>query len=328
MELGDESARATADQPNHGTPSLRTPAAGAVSDGVARVAFAAGAPIGDAISAPATADASLDPLGQRRDDADASDRLVGISLINYVVKLMPTGLEPKPKAKSPEGVRAIVSLELSDGRLVYDPNHPLADDNGFVRAPDMDLTDQMTSLIIAQRAYPANVTVFERARDAYLRALEERHGVRSVAFGAWVRSASLHEARTIFQAVLERTDDQRMRGRHAGDARERRPFGMQISSEQQKVADGGVRLSLASTVIRSFGQSKVSFTLGGSMSIRVGSGERTNSTSGWSGIQPNGGGVSRNGRGASGWRVRRVAVESPAMFARRRREDYLGACAS
>ena len=59
-----------------------------------------------------------------------------------------------------------------NGRLVYDPNHPLADDNGFVRAPDMDLTDQMTSLIIAQRAYQANVTVFERARDAYLRALE------------------------------------------------------------------------------------------------------------------------------------------------------------
>jgi flagellar basal-body rod protein FlgC len=58
------------------------------------------------------------------------------------------------------------------GRLLYDPNNPLADANGFVRAPDMDLTDQMTSLVIAQRAYQANVTVFERARDAYLRALE------------------------------------------------------------------------------------------------------------------------------------------------------------
>ena len=33
--------------------------------------------------------------------------MVGISLINYVVKLLPTGLEPKPKEKSPEGVRAM-----------------------------------------------------------------------------------------------------------------------------------------------------------------------------------------------------------------------------
>ena len=59
-----------------------------------------------------------------------------------------------------------------EGRLVYDPNHPLADEQGMVRMPDMDMSEQMTNLIIAQRAYQANVTVFERARDAYLRGLE------------------------------------------------------------------------------------------------------------------------------------------------------------
>jgi flagellar basal-body rod protein FlgC len=60
----------------------------------------------------------------------------------------------------------------AEGRLVYDPAHPLADENGMVRHPDMNLSDQMTNLIIAQRAYQANVTVFERARDSYLRGLE------------------------------------------------------------------------------------------------------------------------------------------------------------
>ncbi|QGG94641.1 flagellar basal body rod protein FlgC [Actinomarinicola tropica] len=60
----------------------------------------------------------------------------------------------------------------AEGRLVYDPAHPLADEQGMVRHPDMNLSDQMTNLIIAQRAYQANVTVFERARDAYLRGLE------------------------------------------------------------------------------------------------------------------------------------------------------------
>ncbi|MFP3906757.1 MAG: flagellar basal body rod protein FlgC [Acidimicrobiales bacterium] len=59
-----------------------------------------------------------------------------------------------------------------EGRLSYDPDHPLADEEGMVRMPDMDLSDQMTDLIMAQRAYQANVTVFERARDAYLRGLE------------------------------------------------------------------------------------------------------------------------------------------------------------
>ena len=33
--------------------------------------------------------------------------MVGVSLINYVVKMLPTGLEPKPKAQSPEGIRAL-----------------------------------------------------------------------------------------------------------------------------------------------------------------------------------------------------------------------------
>jgi flagellar basal-body rod protein FlgC len=78
-------------------------------------------------------------------------------------------------ARAAQGGGVVVEgVQFGDpqGRLVYDPNNPIADANGLVRAPDMDLTDQMTSLVIAQRAYQANVTVFERARDAYLRALE------------------------------------------------------------------------------------------------------------------------------------------------------------
>ncbi|MEM9200525.1 MAG: flagellar basal body rod protein FlgC [Actinomycetota bacterium] len=65
-----------------------------------------------------------------------------------------------------------IRLGDEEGRLIYDPEHPLADDEGMVRAPDMDLETQMTHLIVAQRSYQANVTVFERARDSYQRALE------------------------------------------------------------------------------------------------------------------------------------------------------------
>ncbi len=55
--------------------------------------------------------------------------------------------------------------------VVYDPQHPLADEEGLVRYPSVDMADQMTSLIIAQRAYEANAKTFETARDAYRRAL-------------------------------------------------------------------------------------------------------------------------------------------------------------
>ena len=63
--------------------------------------------------------------------------LVGVGLINYVVKLMPTGLEPRPKEKSAEGVRALF-YAIEKNNLVYaqkvlgmnfDPN--LHHDNGY-----------------------------------------------------------------------------------------------------------------------------------------------------------------------------------------------------
>ncbi len=57
------------------------------------------------------------------------------------------------------------------GRLVYEPDHPLADEQGMVRYPDIDLGDQMTQLLIAQRSYQANIAVVERARSAYEQAL-------------------------------------------------------------------------------------------------------------------------------------------------------------
>jgi flagellar basal-body rod protein FlgC len=67
------------------------------------------------------------------------------------------------------GGAAVVGADFGDpnGRVSYDPNHPLADENGFVRRPDLDLTDQMVYLQLAQRGYQANVQTFERARDAY-----------------------------------------------------------------------------------------------------------------------------------------------------------------
>ena len=72
-----------------------------------------------------------------------------------------------------DGARvSAIRLGDAEGRLRYEPDHPLADENGYVRTPDMDLETQMTSLIVAQRSSQANVTVFERARDAYQRALE------------------------------------------------------------------------------------------------------------------------------------------------------------
>lgn len=63
--------------------------------------------------------------------------MVGMSLVNYVVKVLPTGLEPKPREKSPEGVRALL-YAVDKNNVVYgqrvlamnfDPN--LHHENGY-----------------------------------------------------------------------------------------------------------------------------------------------------------------------------------------------------
>ena len=58
------------------------------------------------------------------------------------------------------------------GRVVYEPDHPLANEDGMVRYPDIDMGDQMVSLMMAQRGYQANLAVVERASSAYQAALQ------------------------------------------------------------------------------------------------------------------------------------------------------------
>jgi len=60
----------------------------------------------------------------------------------------------------------------AEGRLVYEPDNALADADGYVRYPDIDMGDQMTQLIMAQRSYQANLSTIDRATDAYRAALQ------------------------------------------------------------------------------------------------------------------------------------------------------------
>ena len=65
-----------------------------------------------------------------------------------------------------------IELGSAEGRLVYEPNHPLADAEGYVRYPDIDMSSQMTQLIMAQRGYQANAAVVDRAKESYQAALQ------------------------------------------------------------------------------------------------------------------------------------------------------------
>jgi flagellar basal-body rod protein FlgC len=57
------------------------------------------------------------------------------------------------------------------GRVEYQPDNPLADANGNVRAPDIDMATQMTQLVMAQRGFQASVQVTKDAQETYQSAL-------------------------------------------------------------------------------------------------------------------------------------------------------------
>lgn len=57
-------------------------------------------------------------------------------------------------------------------KLVFDPSHPDADENGYVEMPNVDPLREMVDLISATRSYEANVTVFNANKAMLTKALE------------------------------------------------------------------------------------------------------------------------------------------------------------
>lgn len=78
------------------------------------------------------------------------------------------------KASSGEGgVRAVsVQEDNSESKMVYDPTHPDADENGYVEMPNIDLVKETADAMAASQAYQANITAFNTAKLMAEKALQ------------------------------------------------------------------------------------------------------------------------------------------------------------
>ena len=54
----------------------------------------------------------------------------------------------------------------------YEPNHPDANEDGYVAYPNINLMEEMTNMIQATRAYEANVSAMTATKDMAAKALE------------------------------------------------------------------------------------------------------------------------------------------------------------
>lgn len=78
-----------------------------------------------------------------------------------------------PQEQAGTGVRVVDIVEDdSPNRLVYDPHHPDADEEGYVHYPNVNIVTEMVDLITASRAYEANVTSLKAAKNMMMKAID------------------------------------------------------------------------------------------------------------------------------------------------------------
>ncbi|OQX84932.1 MAG: flagellar basal body rod protein FlgC [Candidatus Latescibacteria bacterium 4484_7] len=83
---------------------------------------------------------------------------------------IPLRLGRHSASEIPEG--SVKTDDKTPFTLRYEPGHPDADKNGFVKYPNVNVIDEMVDMVTASRAYEANVTAIQTAKDMFLKAIE------------------------------------------------------------------------------------------------------------------------------------------------------------
>jgi flagellar basal-body rod protein FlgC len=75
--------------------------------------------------------------------------------------------------KMPGGVRVVhIGEDMSEFKYDYNPTHPDADENGYVRLPNVEVVQEMVDMMAAYRAYEANITALNAFKDMAVKTLE------------------------------------------------------------------------------------------------------------------------------------------------------------
>ena len=65
-----------------------------------------------------------------------------------------------------------IEKDAEPGRLVFNPDHPDANDEGYVEMPNVNVINEMVNMLTCQRSYDANVTAVRSIKDMAKSALE------------------------------------------------------------------------------------------------------------------------------------------------------------
>lgn len=85
-----------------------------------------------------------------------------------------SGLSYTSSERPDQGIVSDVDLaeDASDFRVVHDPGHPDADAEGYVLLPNVNPVTEMVDMINASRAYEANISAVQTAKEMFNQALK------------------------------------------------------------------------------------------------------------------------------------------------------------
>ena len=83
------------------------------------------------------------------------------------------GLAPNKGYETAGGVRvAEIGEDQSPMKLVYDPTHPDANEQGYIELPNVDMVKEIADAMAATQAYSANVTALNALKAVASKGLE------------------------------------------------------------------------------------------------------------------------------------------------------------
>ena len=90
----------------------------------------------------------------------------------YRAKQVVFSAQPLPQANA-VGVRVTdVVQDAAPPRRVHDPRHPLADEQGYVNMPNVNVVEEMVNMISASRSYQTNAELMNTAKTLLLKTLQ------------------------------------------------------------------------------------------------------------------------------------------------------------
>jgi len=79
-------------------------------------------------------------------------------------------------SENPSALEGVKMAQIVDSqepfKKIHEPGHPDADKDGFVSMPNINIMEEMVNMMMALRAYDANVTTFNMSKTMFLKALE------------------------------------------------------------------------------------------------------------------------------------------------------------